>query len=204
MKMMLKFIKYPISAAIALALLTSCESDYTKLVKAELAKGIRKDSVLLGINLGNTRNEFYGRCFDLNKAHLITPGTSGTIQYVFTDSIVHKKPQEIRLLFVPAFDDNDVITNIDMKFNYTGWAPWNRALQSDSLEVKLKQLLMRWYGGNDFVMAHVQETDIPVKVDGNRRLMVMIYDPQSVVVHAQDILHPKFRHTMPGEDKKAD
>ena len=188
--------------ATLIAVTTACQSDYTRLVKAELAKGIRRDSVLLGINLGDTRQDFYGRCFDLNKQHLIMPGSGGnTVQYIFTDSVIHKVPQEIKLEFVPAFDDKDVITNIDMKFSYSGWAPWNTHLQSDSLEVNLKQLIMKWYGGNDFVMASEGDKEIPVKVDGNRRLVLFKSDPQNVVVHVQDILHPKFSHTLDGGKK---
>jgi len=199
---MWKSIKYLGSLTILVAM-AACQSDYTRMVNAELAKGIRKDSVLLGISLGDTRQEFYGKCFALNKQHLISPGSGGnTVQYIFTDSTVHKTPQEIKMEFVPAFDDHDRITNIDIKFSYSGWAPWNNHLQSDSLEIKLKQLLMSWYGGNDFVMAKEGDKEIPVKVDGNRRVVMYKSDPQNVVVHVQDILHPKFKHTKDGEGKE--
>jgi hypothetical protein len=176
-------------------LFSGCESDYTKLVKSELAKGIRKDSILLGIRFGDTRNEFNGKCFDLNKQHLAMEGEGGSIQYLFRDSLVHRKATPIRLLFVPAFDEKEILTNLDLKFNYVGWAPWNRHLQADSLETKIKQLLMRWYGGNEFVTAHVNDSEIPVKLDGNRRIVIYRDEPQNVVVKIQDILHPKFKHS---------
>lgn len=176
----------------------SCfQSDYTKLVKAELAKDVRKDSVLLGIHLGDTRNVFYGKCFDLNKQKLITPG-SGTrsVQYFFTDSLFHDRPTEVRLLFYPTFDDKDVIAEMRMEFSYTGWSPWNRPLQSDSLKVKVMKMLMNWYKGNPFVNAHVNERDMPVKVDGNRRIILFVKDQQAVDVKVQDLLHPYFRHSI--------
>ena len=76
------------------------------------------------------------------------------------------------LSFFPTFDEKQKLTGLDLRFNYEGWAPWNRDLQSDRLLEKVKPLLMKWYGGNDFVTAHLKEKDIPVKLDGNRRIMV--------------------------------
>lgn len=180
------------------ALCFSCfQSDYTKLVKSELAKDVRMDSVLLGISLGDTRNVFYGKCFDLNKEKLITPGQGNTsVQYMFRDSLVHEKPTEIRLLFYPTFDKKNIIAEVKMEFSYPGWAPWNRPFQSDSLEQKVMKLLMHWYKGNEFVKAHVNGGEMPVKVDGNRRMIVFIKDAQTVGVKVQDILHPYFRHSI--------
>jgi len=198
-------IKYPISILILGLLFSGCESDYTKLVKSELAKGIRKDSILLGIRFGNTRNEFYGKCFDLNQQHLISQGPGGVaVQYLFTDSLVHHEPTQIRLLFVPSFDDKEILTNMDLKFNYVGWTPGNRRLQADSLEGKIMELLMHWYGGNKFVIANVGDNKVPVKLDGNRRVLVYRDDPQGVVVWIQDILHPKFKHSIDVEVTKKD
>jgi hypothetical protein len=165
------------------------------LVKSELAKGIRKDSILLGFRFGNTRNEFNGRCFDLNSQHLLTEGAGHSVQYLFTDSLVHQKPTQIRLLFMPAFDDKEIISNIDLNFSYLAWAPWNRQLYADSLENKVKLLLMRWYGGNEFVIANIGDNKIPVKVDGNRRIVVYRDDPQRVIVRVEDMLHPKYRRS---------
>lgn len=150
----------------------------------------------MGIKLGDTRNDFYGRCFDLNKQQLVTQGPqNSSVQYMFRDSLVHEKSEEIRLLFYPAFDKNNKITNMDLEFSYTGWAPWNRSLQSDTLKIKTLELLMKWYGGNEFITANINEREVPVKLDGNRRMLVYIKDQQSVLVRVQDILHPTFKHT---------
>lgn len=206
MTMIWRFIKYPISLAILGVFLGSCtQSDYTKLVKSELAKGIRQDSLLLGINFGDTRNEFYGKCFDLNKRQLVREGPGNTsVQYLFSDSIVHEKPTQIRLLFMPRYDKDERIVEMEMELSYEGWAPWNRELQSDSLQVKTMQLLMAWYKGNEFVTAKIRDKDIPVKVDGNRRILVFIYDPLRVVVKIQDILNPMFQHSITKEEEKRD
>lgn len=199
MMMISRFIKSPTSLLLfGVIVFFGCrQSDYTKLVKSELAKGVREDSILLGINFGDARNEFYGKCFDLNKKQLVSQGPNNTsVQYIFTDSLVHQEPIQIRLLFYPDFDDRDVISNMDMEFSYSGWAPWNKGLQSDSLKLKVIDLLMKWYGGNEFVIAHPDNNDVPVKLDGNRRILLYVKDTQSVLVRVQDILHPKFQHSI--------
>ena len=197
-----KFTKYPINLLILITILSGCESDYTKMVKSELAKGIRKDSILLGIRFGITHNEFNGKCFDLNKQHLVVEGEGHSVQYMFTDSLFHRKPTQIRLLFVPAFDDKEILTHMDLNFSYVGWAPWNRQFQADSLEGKVKKLLMLWYGGNEFVMAKTEDKEIPVKLDGNRRVVVYRDDPQRVIVKVENILDPKYRHSVGLDDDK--
>ncbi len=173
------------------------QSDYTKLVKSELAKDVRQDSLLFGIYFGDTRDEFFGKCFDLNQQQLISQGpNSQSVQYIFTDSLVHHVPTEMKLLFYPSFDDEDKISDMELEFSYTGWSPWSTRLQSDSLEVKVFALLKQWYKGNDFVIAKTDNIDFPVKVDANRRILVYTLDTQSVGVRIQDILHPKFMHSI--------
>ncbi len=194
----LRYMKYPVSLLVILLAFAGCvQSDYTRLVKSELAKGIRNDSILLGIKFGDTRQDFFGRCFDLNKQHLVTQGPSGLkVQYLLSDSLVNmEKPNKIRLLFSPFFDTEEKIAEMDLEFSYLGWAPWNKNLQSDSLKVKMMELIMLWYKGNNFIEAKVGDEYIPVKLDGNRRVLVHIKDAQSVTIRVQDILHPKFIHS---------
>lgn len=187
-----------ISLFLLVQLLVSCfQSDYTKLVKSELAKGVREDSILLGIQFGDTREMFFKKCMELNKRKLATQGSSGLrVQYLFTDSTIHKVPTEIKLLFSPDFDDKNIISEMNLEFSYTGWAPWNRHLQADSLEPKVLKILDFWYKGNDFIIADIGDSKIPVKLDANRRLMLKKLDEQTVLVKVQDILHPRFRHSI--------
>jgi hypothetical protein len=189
---------YASLCAIAILTLGSCtKSDYTKMVLSELEKGERKDSLLLGIKFGDSREQFFGRCFDLNKMKLVTQGPSNNaVQYIFMDSLVHEKPEQIRLLFFPGFDDKNIISHIDYEFSYSAWAPWNKQYQADRLKIKVMELLKHWYKGNDFVDAEVKGEKIPVKVDGNRRILVFEKDRQTVLVRIQDILHPNFKHSI--------
>jgi len=202
----LRSIKYTTSLFVLVFVFSSCfQSDYTKLVKAELARGVRMDSVLFGINLGDTRDEFYGKCFDLNKQQIITEGPDGaTVQYLFRDSVVHAQSTPMRLLFIPAFDKNDVIMEMNLELSYIGWAPWNEHLQADKLKESVLKLMTQWYKGNEFITAKIDDKDVPIKLDGNRRMLVYIKDEQNVVVKVQDILHPTYRHSVSADEEKKD
>lgn len=203
--MMLRYTKFRFSAIAALCLFAGgcMQSDYTRLVKEELAKGIRQDSVLLGMKLGDTRHEFYGKCFDLNKQEIITDGGNGFVQYVFRDSSGHKDPELMKLRFHANFDNKDRLAEMLMEFSYMSWAPAVPRYHADSLKASTMKLLMQWYGGNQFITAKVDDIELPVKLDGNRRILVYPKDAVSVEVKIQDILHPIFQHSITrDEDQK--
>jgi len=198
MKIKLKSLKFVSSSLLLSILLTGCfQSEYTRLVKKELASGIRKDSILLGINLGDSRETLYAKCTDLNKRQLITQGPGGfTILYFFKDSTFHPQSTSIKLLFSPIFDKQDTLAGMDLDFSYEGWAPWNKAYQSDSLELKLVKMLESNYKGNRFIEVKSKNVPLKVKLDGNRRMVLVKKNEQVVSLKVQDILHPKFRHSV--------
>lgn len=202
MMMNLKSTKWLIKLIVLGFIAQGCiKSEYTKLVETELARGVRVDSLLFGINLGDSRDDFYGKCFDLNKQKLVTEGPNGaTVQYLFTDSLVHPVPKSMMLLFIPAFDDQDKIIEMNLEFSYIGWSPWNKDLSSDKLKEKVVELLKRWYKGNDFITIEIDNVPVPTKLDGNRRMLVYIKDEQNVVVKIHDILHPRYRHSTTSRD----
>ena len=184
-----------ISIVVLFFVFFSCtKSEYKRLEERELSKGIRKDSIILGLELGDTKKNFRDKCMTLNQEQILSQGPRGAVLYQLTDSLYHKSPTKISVLIFSFFDDNEVLTNFDLEFSYDAWAPWNQQFQSDSLEFKLKKVLMDWYGGNEFVYANIgEEKKVPVKVDGNRRLMLKVKDEKSVVIMAQDMLHPKYQ-----------
>ncbi|MFZ9982664.1 MAG: hypothetical protein ACO3FI_11600 [Cyclobacteriaceae bacterium] len=186
-------------SVLALAIMvTGClQSEYTKLVKEELATGVRKDSVVFDIELGDSRDEFYAKCTELNKQQLIMQGSGAfSVQHFFKDSLVHSKPREIKLLFSPIFDKGDTLAGMDLDYSYSDWAPWNKSAQSDSLEVYLIRLLELKFKGNPFIEVKSQNVPLKVKVDGNRRMVIVKKNEQIVSVKVQDLLHPNFMHSI--------
>lgn len=200
----LKFIGLNISALIFLIGWSCTSSDYSRLVKTELAKGIRVDSVFSGIYLGDNRSQYEALCLRMNKEHLFTMGQMGSVQYLFVDSIFHEPPRDIRVLIDPSFDESQIISDVNLEFSYLGWAPWNRDLVADSLMVQVQKLLYVWYAGNAFILAHPGDKVVPVKVDGNRRILVYKKDDQSVLVKVQDLLHPWYNKSVKNEAREVD
>ncbi|MDQ3394949.1 MAG: hypothetical protein M3512_12660 [Bacteroidota bacterium] len=187
-------------ASLLLISMMGCrESEYTRLVKNEHHNGLKKDSLLFNIAFGNSKSEFYNKCWELNKQELVTHAPSNqAVQYVILDSMVHDSPTKIMLYFFPTFDEQEIINGMNMEFSYLGWAPWNRQYQSDSLMMKVVQILEKWYGGNPFIYVDFENNPVkvPIKVDGNRRIIVRIKDTQTVMATIHDISHKEFKHSL--------
>jgi hypothetical protein len=160
--------------------------EYTKLVKKELAKGTRVDSLFMGISLGMTSKTFFGYCWEMNKKGIFTDGSNNTM-------VMYKMNSELKypasMNFYPDFYENKIY-HMRVNFQYNGWAPWNKALYADSLLIDVLRLYKKWYaGGNEFI----QITDkvkgtIYVKVDGNRRITIGKYDDMVVKADYTDLL----------------
>ncbi len=193
----LKFIKYASSIVLTSMLLTACfQSEYTRLVKTELAKGVRYDSLVFTIKFGDTQNDFFGACYDLNQQKLVTAGDGSRVEYIINDSLFHTKPTKIRMLFFPTFDDEKKIAEMKIENSYLAWAPWNAEYQSDNLREKTIEMYEKIYKGNKFITVKSDDGDLYVKLDGNRRIVISIKDAEKIDIRIQDILHPKFQHSI--------
>lgn len=172
---------------LALVALSSCKSDYQKLVERETASGERQDSLFLGLRLGMSSKEFYSQCWELNKKQLVRQGYTNT-------SVLLRLNQELRdtadMNFYPTFV-NDTIYDMQVHIGYPAWSPWNQRLNTDTLVVDVVRMLNRWYGG-DFVKASLKDTiPIYVKVNKNRRIMVSREDEARVRVIYTDLYAEK-------------
>ncbi len=54
------------------------KAKYERKLKHELAKGVRYDSLFLGLYLGMPEKDFYIHCWELNKKGLIRQGSNNT------------------------------------------------------------------------------------------------------------------------------
>ena len=169
---------------------------YSKLVKRELAKGVRVDSLFHDIKLGMTSKEFYTHCWDLNKKGILMDGEMNTaVLYKLKDELKHPGSMN----FYPDFYE-DKIAKMRAKFSYDAWAPWNKNLFADSLMPDVLNLCKTWYPrGNEFITLNdsIRGT-IHVKVDGNRRIIIGKVDDRVVLVDYTDLLiEEKLKNAQP-------
>lgn len=157
-------------------MLISCtESKYSKLVKTEMSKNIVNDSLMFGMKFGETRQDFYNQCWKLNNEGVIMQGPSNKfVRYDLPIKEGENSTHAITMLFYGIFDEEKIMTGMDLSFSYISWSLWNKSLHADKLFPVIKDSLQLWYPGNDFIQVRLKnpKKDIFVKVDGNRRIII--------------------------------
>lgn len=147
-------------------------SAYLLMEKRELARGVRYDSLFLGLKFGMERQAFFDHCRNMNREGLVKEGAGGnTVEYKLEDL-----PYPAKVNFYPDFDDDNRIYKMRMHFHYDAWAPWNKPQWSDSLIPEVSILLGRWFEGTDFIIIEPEDVEnkspVYAKVDGNRRIVI--------------------------------
>jgi hypothetical protein len=164
-------IRFIISLIITISILVSgCtpRTRYERKLKQELATGIRYDSLFLGLYLGMPQKDFYTRCWDLNRMGLVKQGIGNTtVEYSIKDELKHPAIMN----FYPGFIDGK-IAEMPVKFIYSGWAPWNASLSSDSLQIDLLERFKDTYGEDFIKIDHRNRGTAYVLVTGNRRITI--------------------------------
>lgn len=182
--MKLKISNTALTLVLAL-LVVACQSDYTKLVKNELASGKKNDSVFHNLKFGQTKKDFYRICWDLNKQGIATHGPSNSyVQTILKPEDSTDVAKKIIMMFYAKFSPQDIITAMDVKFSYSAWAPWNDNLKADKLFPVVQDTLMKWYPGNPFIKA---KNGAIVKVDGNRQIQIKQESDKDVSVVIEDL-----------------
>lgn len=168
----------------ALALLSACSDDpYAALKSSALNAGIRQDSVFLGLELGMSRQQFFDRCWSLNRQKLVKEGPSNSsVQYPLKNELGAAAVMQ----FYPNFHQ-DRAFEVQVSFYYEGWAPWNRHLFADSLQPKVTALLSDWYDTEFVSLKGTSLGDVQVSMDGNRRILIGVRDEQIVDVSITDM-----------------
>ena len=171
--------------------LVSCKSEYQQYVDQEMASGVKQDSLIFGMRMGQTKMDFYATCWDLNKEKIISQGTGANARYVTDrDSIGGEAdPLSKEMLFYGIFDENDVMRGMRMSYSFLAWAPWNEDLQSDRLLEHLREIYLAKYPGNDFIELEIKESKYPalVKIDGNRQILMYPKNDKDVAVKIEDL-----------------
>lgn len=161
-----KFIFLISTFAIAV-LLSNCENEqnYNTLIQQGINSGIENNEMFLNYELGMTRDDFFKVSWEMNKEEKI----SGLVKI---DYELQDLKSRAMMRFYPEFVD-DRISKMPVDVHYTGWAPWNRELSSDSLVVDL----VEYYEGNyNTTFRKVYNPDIEknayLSVEGNRAISV--------------------------------
>jgi len=176
---------------VVLCLLSSCKSDYEKLVQSEMASGETYEDLMFDLKMGQTKKQFYEQCWELNKNQQISQGpTNENVLYLIPTEQIPSDTNKVEMLFFGIFDDDDVMRGLRQRFFYTAWSIWNKQMQSDKLIEKVKEYYQVKYGGNEFM-----ELDLGldgkargfVKVDGNRQITVYQKDHKEVGGRIEDL-----------------
>jgi len=181
------------SVFIILFMTMACSGDsgmnkYSTLVKKELAGSKRVDSIFFGIHFGMGEQNFFKHCWDMNKKGILRDGANMHVLYKMDKEL--KYPASMN--FYPEFKDS-IIWRVGVRFQYDGWAPWNKKLNAESLFPDVLTLYKKWYKeGNPFIQINDEKRGtIYVKVDGNRRITIGKYNDVVVKVDYTDLIMEK-------------
>lgn len=163
--------------------ISSCSSEYERLVEREMSSGMRYDSLFLGLRFGMERQLFFDLMLDLNRDKKIWQGKlASSITYPVSDL-----KYEGDMLFFPTFHD-ERIYEMNCIFSYKSWAPWNKRYSADSLRYDVLNVMKKWYGDEFIKMEADNGNFAHIKVDGNRRIMIIKQEERNVKVVFTDLV----------------
>ncbi len=167
---------------------TGCQnSEYDKLVRSELARGVRVDSLFLGLHFGDSKKDFFDKCRKMNAEGVTEDGSSAGLNVQVlqkVDTTLTDKP--IYKYFYPEFDDKFTITGVPVNYAYVSYFPYIERYKSKALLPQVVKLLEHEYG-KFLVVAKPGKDTIYVRVDANRRIVVSIKDDQFVLANFTDL-----------------
>ena len=153
-----------------LLLFSACKnSEYHNLVDTEMAKGIMHDSIIYGFDFGIHKSQFFEHCTTLNSKKLITQATkSQFVEYHFPNKT------NFKMIFFGIFNKSKTMTGMKFEFSLSDWSPWNEAAKPEQLIFRVKDSLLSWFPGNEFIEVKPKgkQKAYLVKVDGNRRITI--------------------------------
>lgn len=165
----------------------SQKTKYERRLKNELASGVRYDSLFMGLYLGMTDKDFYSQCWKLNRKGLIKQGTTNTtVEYHVRNELKYPAIMD----FYPTFVKGK-ISEMPVRYVYSGWAPWNKKLSADSLQVDVLEWYKKKYGRGFLEVKHPEKGVAYVKIDGNRRISIYKEDELHVWAVFTDMLVTK-------------
>ncbi len=185
----MRLLLYTLLISLGGLLCLSCESEYSALVKKEIADGEIYEDLILGLKMGQTKNDFFEICWDLNRQGIVRQGTGNKYALWITNlDSTSQKSQKVDLFFYGTFDSDMIMNGMEMKIGFTGWSIWSEDHKSFQLVEDLKVYFMKMYGGNEFIEIDAGDgKKVQVKVDGNRQIKLYPIDNKDVRVLIEDL-----------------
>ncbi len=174
-------------------ILTSCESEYSQLVKRELNSGKIHEDLIFGMKMGQTQKDFYEKCWALNKQKLIGQGPGNQFaKYMMDMDSTKADSDKVEMLFYGIFDEEKIMHGMHMKMNYSKWSPWNEAYHAEALMKNLQKKYLKEEAGNPFVEINIDNgIKAFAKVDGNRRILMYPLSDKDITVKIEDLRESK-------------
>ena len=179
---------------ILVLILNNCDqSEYKKLVRNELKKNVKNDSLFLNLKFGERNEDYLDKIWELNKKGIISQadGEYGTLRYDLKLNKSKNNIGDINMDFFPRFNNKKRLDKLTIKFSHEAWAPWNKELFSNKLIVKVMDTIIKWYKGNDFLEAYNdinnKKSSIFYKVDGNRQFKVYFVEDHEVIAEVEKL-----------------
>lgn len=166
----------------------SFNSEYSNLLSRELSSGKINNQLFLGFQFGDSKDDYFDICTELNKKKIITSGGRNFSPEQILIPI-EENGKKIKMSFFGLFDNDRILNGMDIRFNFLGWSIWNKEYHSDNLIHQVKDSILRWFPGNDFIDYQLEDIskNAYVKLDGNRRIIVYILDNKDVAVKINDL-----------------
>lgn len=174
---------------ISASILTACtpKAKYEHMLKSELGSGVRYDSLFMGFYFGMPEKEFYLHCWNLNKKGLFRQSSNNTtVEYETKNEL--KYPATMN--FYPKFHGG-TISEMPVRYVYKGWAPWNKKLSAENLQMDVLAYYKKVYGGGFMEVRHPKKGSAFVKMNGNRRITIFKEDDLHVWAIFTDMLVKK-------------
>lgn len=178
-----------ISLFLTLLICCQSQSEYSKVLKYELNTKKEYKDLIFGMQIGQSREDYFDICYKLNKEKKIVSGErSLNPEMILKSKRVPAKGTNIKMSFNGIFNDKKIMRGMEMRFYFTGWSDWNKELSSDILLKQIKDSLINWFPGNDFFKVDFKNNlSTEVKIDGNRRILAFKQNSKDVAVRIEDM-----------------
>ena len=168
-----------------------CKSEYEKMADRELRKNVKEDSLFFDYRLGESKDSYHEKSWDLNHNKIVVQGRSYTfMKYVFQDPKTPKKQNDFVMEYTGGFNKERKLNSMKVIFSHVLWVPWNENYHTSQLLPRVLDSIERWYGGNEFVKYELKNDTFPsiyVKIDGDRRFRAYVKNTQDIIVKIDDL-----------------